>query len=147
MDHHPQSGAQAYGWKDAWDTYDTPELGGVQKYVLPEPDDLPDDERFNHRLIHEGDRFWSTEERYLLTITGVRTKIYQGVVGGKGREGDDCVFYETDWSPPKRPGGFTESYHPHRDDEPFCMDVGKFAMRVADGELVPHTGNGITPPP
>lgn len=147
MDHHPSSGARAYGWEDAWDTYDDPELQGVKKYRLPRPDTLGDTEPFRGRTLTEGDRFWNTEERYMITVTDVMTKIYRGVVGPAGEEGDDCVFYETDWNPPKRPGGFTESYHPHRDDEPFCMRVEKFAELVADGVLVAHTENGITPPP
>jgi hypothetical protein len=147
MPDHPQSGANAYGWTDAWDTYDDPELSDVKKYVLPEPDDLGEDERFNARVLHEGTRFWDTEERYLITVVAVKTKVYRGVVGPKGEEGEDNVFYETDWNPPRPRGAFSEPYHPHRDDEPFCTRATEFAERVATGQLVPHRGNGIRVPP
>lgn len=147
MNHHPRSGASAFGWQDAWDTYDDPEMGGVTKYLLPKPDSFDEGERFRYRLIHEGDRFWNADERYLITVTAVRTKIYRGVVAPRGEEGDDYVFYETDWNPRRQGGMFSKPYHPHRDDEPFCVSAEEFAEMIADETLVPHTGNGITPPP
>lgn len=144
---HPSSGARAFRWREAWDTYDGVELSGVKKYELPKPDSLGENERFNNRILHEGSRFWHTDERYLLTVTAVRTKIYRGIVGPDGEEGGDAVFYETDWNPPRSGGMFTEPYHPHRDDEPFTAAVEEFAEMIADGTLVPHRGNGIRAPP
>lgn len=147
MGHHPQSGARAFGWKEAWDTYDDPELANVKKYDLPNPDSLGEDERFNYRRLHEGSRFWNAEERYLITVTDVMTKIYRAVVGPQGGEGNDCVFYETDWNPRRPRSMFSEPYHPHRDGEPFSVSVEEFAEMVAGGTLAPHKGNGIDPPP
>jgi|APHM01.1.fsa_nt_gi hypothetical protein len=147
MTGHPGSAGGAYGWRDAWDTYDDPELGGVKKYELPRPDLLKADERLPYTVLNEGDRFWNADERWMLTVTAVRTKVYQGVVGGQGEEGDDYVFYTTDWEPRRVPSAFSEPHHPHRDDEPFFVSVGGFAELVAEGVFVPHTGNGIDPPP
>lgn len=141
----PQSGA--YGWEDAWDTHDSPELSNVKKYRLPKPDLDRESGTFPNRTLHEGDRFWDTEERYMITVTDVRTKIYRGTVGPAGERGNDAVFYESDWHPPRPRGMFTEPYHPHRDGEPFHTDVWEFAKMLADGRLVSHRGNGIAAPP
>lgn len=144
---HPHTGSQAYNWTDAWESFDDPEISNIDKYRLPEPGSLDDGERLPATRLIKGDRFWDTEGRYQITVTDVRTKIHQGVVAPKGEKGVDSVFYTTDWDPPKQPGGFTKDYHPHRDDEPFSMRVEEFAERLAKGELVPHTGNGLPPLP
>lgn len=133
------SGADAFGWKSAWDEYDAddgddPAMHGVKYYNLPT-------ENHPHR-IYEGDQFWDLDGRHLLEVTSVRTKIYRGVVGGKGEEGNDCVFLEADWTPPRDP----HTRHDPLDDVQF-MNVEDFAEQIDEGALIPHRGNGVRAPP
>lgn len=143
---HPRSGASAFGWRPAWQHYDDDELHNVEYYDLP-TDEIDDGEYLPNRRLHNGDRFFDTEERYQITIVDVRTKVYRGVVGPQGKEGNDAVFYETDWNPPRSGGMFSKPHHPHRDDEPFVESVDDFVYRLQYDTLIPHRGNGITAPP
>lgn len=146
MEKRTRSGAAAYRWKSAMETYDDPELHGVEYYPLPDPNTEAGPPSGPQKVI-EGDRYFHTEDRYMIEVVGVRTKIYQGVVAPQGEEGEDYVFYTTDWNPPRSRSMFHEPHHPHRDDEPFSTDVQEFANAIEDGTLIPHRGNGITLPP
>lgn len=129
--------ATAFNWRDAWDEVDAEgePFDGLDCY------DLPTDN--GRTRIYEGDRFWDAEEHHILTVTDVMTKIYRGVVGPKGEEGNDNVFFERDWTPHRPPH---QRSHPS-DDGPFFMSVESFAERLDEGSLVAHRGNGIRPIP
>lgn len=119
--------AAAFNWTPAWDEYDDDSpWPGLKFYDLP-----------NNLPLYEGDRFFDTEERYIVEVTAVKTKVYKGVVGHVGQEGDDNVFFDTDWSPPRDP----TTRHHYTDDINF-VSVDEFADRIDDGRLVPHRGNG-----
>jgi len=120
----------AFGWRNAWETVDRMEYGEIQRYELP-----------NGQTIYPGDKFWDTENNYLIEVDDVLTKVYRGVVGGKGEEGNDNVVFETDWEPYRPPH---QPRH-HTDDWPERASVETFAERLDDGVYLPHKGNG--PPP
>lgn len=147
MKGNPRSAAAAYQWKSAMENGDVPELSNVEMYRLPEPESDSEDGDVRRRTIYKGDRFWDTNNRYLITVETVKTKIYQGIVAGQGKEGGDSVFFSTDHNPPDFSGGFTKSRNPHTADEPFFMRAEEFAKLVAEGDLVPHNGNGVVVPP
>lgn len=131
--------AAAFGWKDAWDEYDEhdpSEMYGVEHYSLPAVEDG------FQRTIYPGDRFWDTSERYVIEVTSVRTKVYRGVVGPKGEEGNDAVFYDPDWRPPTVPSDPEPNYEEVHFDSVEC-----FATRIHEGDLVAHRGNGVRLPP
>ena len=124
--------SSAFNWRSAWDEIadDDPHFAGREFYELPV-------EHPPHR-IYEGDRFWQPDERIIIEVDDVKTKVYRGVVGPKGEEGNDCVFYTPDWEPPEnphRPNHYTDDIH--------FMPVEDFAERIDEGDLVPHRGNGL----
>jgi len=122
--------AHSFNWKDAWQTQDREEYGDIEFYELP-----------NGQRIYPGDTFWDTDENYLIEVADVRTKVYKGVVGFQGEEGNDNVFFDADWEPYRAPH---EPTH-YTDDWPDWVSVEEFAERLEDGYYVPHRGNG--PPP
>lgn len=129
--------SSAFGWKDAWDTIDDsdPHFGGSKVYELSQTES-------HLQRIHPGDTFWDSEENHLWEVTGVRTKVYRGVVGPKGEEGGDCVFLEPDWTPQHsspNPGRYI--------DDTWVAPVDVFIERLEDSSLVPHRGNGLPPRP
>ena len=127
--------SSAFGWKPAWDTIgdDDPHFAGLEFYELPMPETYPTSAR-----IYEGDRFWMPDERHLIEVTDVKTKIYRGVVGPQGEEGNDAVFYDPDWEPPRDP-----HVQQHYTDDIRFLSVEDFATRIDEGDLVPHRGNGL----
>jgi len=127
--------SSAFGWKPAWDSIedDDPHFAGKNVYQLPTQYEMQ---------IYEGDRFWVTDEHFLIEIEEVKTKIYRGVVGPTGEEGNDAVFFTPDWKPPRDP--HTDS---HYTDDIHHMDVEKFATRIDESDLSPHRGNGLPPRP
>jgi len=130
--------ASAFGWTSAWETYDDPEMSDVNYYDLPFGD---------HRRLHEGDQFWDTDERFLIEVDSVMTKVYRGVVGPQGEIADDNVFFNSDWSRP------VSRTNPHRREviqeqkKPDFISVDEFAERIENGRYVPHRGNGPPRPP
>lgn len=121
----------AFGWRSAWEEIeDDIDFTGVNYYTLPNGD-----------RIYKGDKFWATDSRFMIEITSVMTKIYKGVVGPKGEEGNVCIFYQTDYSEPSLPG------HPNYADQPKYKSEDAFAEQIEDGTLVPHKGNGLKRPP
>ncbi|QSG06359.1 hypothetical protein [Halapricum desulfuricans] len=128
--------AHAFNWKSAWDQIsdDDPHYGGVNVYRY---------EKNGMRYTwYPKDRFFDTEQRYIIEIDEIRTKIYKGVVGFEGQEGDDNVFFEPDWKPPKAP------HEPHHwSEDVFFVSVDEFAQRIEKGQYIPHRGNGLGPRP
>jgi hypothetical protein len=67
----------------------------------------------------------------------VQTKVYRGVVGPKGEEGGDSVFFTPDWTPPRDP------HTPqHYTDDIHFMSVEEAATNIDEGDLVAHRSNG-----
>jgi len=120
--------SSAFRWKRAWEEYgeEHPDLRGQEHYRLP-----------HHGTIIPGDKFWSTEDHVLYTVTSVQTKVYQGVVAPQGEEGDDHVFLEPDWTEP--------DFYGHKEDvEEFIFpSVDEFVQELDDGRFDKHAGNGI----
>lgn len=140
----PQDGASAFGWRSAWTEIEEPvEIAGAKRYELPTERGLFGGQA---RHIHPGDRFWNDEERYMIEVSAVKTKIYRGVVGGHGKEGGDSVFYTTDHNPQRR-RMHGNTHNPYLDAEPFCLPVETFAEMLETNVLIPHRGNGLPTPP
>lgn len=117
----------AFDWTPAWDQHgEATPFPGLAYYELPDG-----------TTLHEGDSFWDTEQRHLVTVSDVKTKVYTGTVGFDGEEGTDHVFYDTDWSEPKPPNQPT-----HWTDDIQYVTTKTFAARIGDGRYVPHRGNG-----
>lgn len=119
--------SHAFAWKSAWEEIeDDPHFSGIKKY--------------NHEghNWYPGDQFWHTEDHYMIEIDAVKTKVYRGVVAPEGDEGNDCVFYSKDWSPPKN----SRRDH-HWSEDVHFMSVEQFAENIKDSLFVPHRSNGL----
>jgi hypothetical protein len=129
MDAHHVSGANAYDWREAW-TEEEWDVTDVRFY------DLNDDYR-----IFPGDRFWNTDERYVIEVLSVQTKFYTGTVGPRGKEAGDCVHFERDWHPPVHPED-PPRVRTGKSETDFFTRVEEFADALEEGTLVPHRSNG-----
>jgi len=144
----------AFGWKSAWETNDPhagdvlDERGEFDYYDLPEQDYSDESKRYRPNRIYPGDRFWFTDDRVMVEIDDVKTKIYQGVVGYQGEEGNDCVFYTPDWTEPQ---GIPQTREAARAgdwrSEIQFWSVDDFVEMLDEGTLVAHAGNGLPPLP
>lgn len=138
--------SSAFGWKSAWVTNDPhegdvlDERGEFDYYDLPS-----EDGKYSTRphRIYPGDRFWHADERVMVEIDDVKTKIYRGVVGPRGEEGDDSIFYTPDWTKPDLPPQTREAARggDWRSEIQF-WSVEDFVEMLEDETLVPHKSNG-----
>jgi len=142
--------SSAFAWEDAWEQDDCPEYH-PKYYRLPEGDDYPYGP-YNIRRIFPGDKFWRVDERDLIEIERVSTKVYTGIVGPQGEKGDDHIFYEKDWKE-NLDRMNRDAMHQgqvvkrrHIKDTQF-MPVEKFCELLAEEKLLPHTDNGPPPGP
>jgi hypothetical protein len=112
------------------------EYKGIEVYELP---DGP--------ILVEGDKFWDSEERCIIEITDIKTKVYRGIVGPKGEKGDDHIFYSTDRADMMMEGGRMLDPDEHN---PTFISVDEFSEKLGygtDSRYTPHSNNGLPPLP
>lgn len=133
----------AFGWKYAWQSNDPMEGGVLDERGDFDYYDLPDNDSMI-RTIFPDDRFWHDDDRVMVEISAVKTKLYQGVVGREGDEGGDYIFYDPDWTKPELPAQTRAAANAPSNwrDEIQYWSVEDFVELLEDGTLRPHKSNG-----